>query len=140
MPVDVKMSLSLNSLNNKDTSRSCNSPQAMVEELERKLQEANRKGLEEAENTATVSQQGEGEEEGGEEGQQAAAGDEGQEEGPLGDGGEKESGGELDKENEPAEFLPPVTPANSELSPSAREYTIEPLYCGHLGDLVKCPV
>ena len=79
----------------------------MVEELERKLKEANRKGLEEAENTASASQQGE-------EG-------EGQEEGTRGDGGEREEGGgggegEHGKENHPVEdarFLPPVTPANS---------------------------
>ena len=92
----------------------------MVEELERKLQEANRKGLEEVENAAASSQQGEGEGEG--QGQQPAAEDEGQEGGPAGDRGEKESGGEVDKENEPAEFLPPVTPANSELSSSACEF------------------
>ena len=88
----------------------------MVEELERKLKEANRKGLEEAENAASGSQQGE---EG--EGQQPAAGAEGQEEGTPGDGGEREEGGgggegERGKENQPVEdagFLPPVTPANS---------------------------
>ena len=90
----------------------------MVEELERKLQEANRKGLEEVENAAASSQQGEGEGQG----KQPAAEDEGREGGPAGDRGEKESGGEVDKENEPAEFLPPVTPANSELSPSACEF------------------